>query len=153
MTTGVYVIENEVTGHVYVGSSMNVERRIRGHLSALQSGISPVQKLQEAWNSDGKSAFRTAVLEVAPAGDMLARAEQKWIDQYADRLYNGTLTAARNPRETAAKVQVTITLDPADVAYLDRLRGNEARSLMARQVIRAARERDEQERANQDEPS
>lgn len=41
--------------------------------------------------------------------------------------------------------QVTITLDPEDVEYLDRRSGNDSRSRVAREIIQAERQRDGRE--------
>lgn len=43
---GVYIIKNQTTNKVYVGSSLNIEERIRGHRLALQRGNHPCSELQ-----------------------------------------------------------------------------------------------------------
>lgn len=38
-TCGIYLIQNTVDGQVYVGQSVDVKRRMYGHLTALRSGL------------------------------------------------------------------------------------------------------------------
>ena len=44
---GVYLIENSVTGRKYVGSSSNIDRRIKTHKQHLQKGCHNNRKLQK----------------------------------------------------------------------------------------------------------
>lgn len=57
MTCGVYKIINKVNGHVYVGSSVNIERRHTQHFYLLGVGRHHSRYLQAAWNKYGKNQF------------------------------------------------------------------------------------------------
>ena len=48
---GVYIIKNQTTNKVYVGSSLNIEERLRGHRLALQRGNHPCSELQADYDA------------------------------------------------------------------------------------------------------
>lgn len=86
---GVYKIENIHTGKMYVGSSVNIEKRWKEHMRMLESGTHHSTKLQRAWNkANDKSIFQfTTIEEVVNECDLFLR-EQYWIDYY-DAYQNG----------------------------------------------------------------
>lgn len=57
MKSGVYKITCTANGKVYVGSSINFQKRFADHVTALNSGSHHSIKLQRAWNKYGKSSF------------------------------------------------------------------------------------------------
>lgn len=95
MTAGVYVIVNKADGFVYVGSSVNIERRWCCHRSDLKLGIGPSKSMVAAWQTVGPRGFAWAVLETVDNVDGLESAEQHWMDQYTGRLYNRRKWARR----------------------------------------------------------
>lgn len=86
---GVYKIENIHTGKMYVGSSVNIEKRWKEHMRMLESGTHHSTKLQRVWNkANDKSIFQfTTIEEVVNECDLFLR-EQYWIDYY-DAYQNG----------------------------------------------------------------
>ena len=94
MPSGVYSIENTVTGSVYVGSAVDVSARWRAHRSSLSTHGKSPPKLQRAWDKHGPAAFKFSVLEVCEKAVLLAT-EQRWIDTLAPR-YNTRKTATSN---------------------------------------------------------
>lgn len=84
MTTakaGVYALRNTVIGRVYVGSSMNIEKRWNTHLATFRAGKqSPA--LQEDWNRHGEESFILTVLEIInePTSSALEAAEHRWLE-------------------------------------------------------------------------
>lgn len=79
--SGVYVIENTISGKRYVGSSSDVNARWSSHRSTLANGTHRNPILQRSWNKHGGAAFAFRVVEECD-GDretLLAR-EQWWID-------------------------------------------------------------------------
>ena len=60
---GVYRILNTVNGKFYIGSSIDVENRWKGHIRELDKGIHNNQHLQNAWNKYGKESFVFELLE------------------------------------------------------------------------------------------
>ena len=63
MTTGIYCIENLVDGKKYIGQSVNVERRIRKHKSALLGNYCNNVYLQRAHDKHGVENFSFYILE------------------------------------------------------------------------------------------
>ena len=59
---GVYVIRCEPTGKEYVGSSINIVKRIREHFYRLERGAHRNRRLQNAYKKYGKVSFRSEVL-------------------------------------------------------------------------------------------
>lgn len=85
---GVYSITNRVNGKVYIGSSVNLDRRWRTHLRDLSSGRHHSDYLQRAWNKYGAENFEFSVLEEVTSKDLLRKREQFYLDQYCS--YNNT---------------------------------------------------------------
>ena len=67
-------------GRVYIGSSDDILRRWKSHLSQLRDGRHHNYRLQAAWNEHGEAAFAfTVVEEVADLADLIA-AEQRQLN-------------------------------------------------------------------------
>ncbi len=95
---GIYEIVNLYDGRAtaYVGSSVDIERRWRGHARALQLGSHDNAHLQNAWDKYGKAAFGWSVIEVVCANANLLEREQYWLDRYLESpntCYNIATTA------------------------------------------------------------
>lgn len=76
---GVYLIENSVTGRKYVGSSSNINRRIKTHKQHLQKGCHNNRKLQKDHDMHGIESFKFIILEKDVAHDLLTAYEKYWI--------------------------------------------------------------------------
>jgi group I intron endonuclease len=57
MNTGVYIIRNIINGKIYIGSAVNLERRLKYHRWALNKETHSNIYLQRAWNKDGEEFF------------------------------------------------------------------------------------------------
>jgi group I intron endonuclease len=82
MTIGVYTLTDRFTGKFYVGSSQNVENRLKEHMSALHCGYHANVNLQTLWNSG-----RVALLENVFPTETREEAfllEQDFIDRFKD---------------------------------------------------------------------
>lgn len=83
-SSGIYLIKNVHNKKMYVGSALNIHKRIFGassisHIKALKAGTHINQKLQNAWNKYGESAFEYEVLELCEKENLLIR-EQCYLD-------------------------------------------------------------------------
>jgi group I intron endonuclease len=79
--TGVYLIRNNVTGKVYVGSaSHSLLGRIRHHRDRLHLGLHHNRHLQRAWRRYGAKAFTFRILAHCPP-DRCLTLEQEYIDR------------------------------------------------------------------------
>ncbi len=81
--SGIYMIKNTVTGKVYIGGTVNFDKRFGEHLAMLRGGYHHSLKLQRSYNKHGESAFTFSVLECVADKNDLDEIEQKWIDKYA----------------------------------------------------------------------
>lgn len=84
MTQGIYKIENRLNGKVYVGSSVDIERRWKTHRRALRGGCHYNPYLQHSWDKHGEDAFVLTVLEEVETDTLLAT-EQRCINEYLGR--------------------------------------------------------------------
>lgn len=75
----IYAIHNTLTGHIYIGQSVNVEKRWQEHRRYLKLERHSNRHLQRAWQRDGEDAFEFAVLETADTAEALDEAEQFYI--------------------------------------------------------------------------
>lgn len=94
MTIGIYCIKNNVNGKIYVGQSINIERRIITHKRSIKScdiskSRTNINVLYDAIKH-GEDVFEFNVLEIC-SKDMLYRREKHWIFFYEEKgvvLYN-----------------------------------------------------------------
>lgn len=113
---GVYAIRCVADSRIYVGSSIDTEKRWSQHRSGLNRGASRNGPLQAAWVQYGPDAFTFAVLEEVPPSGNLFEAEQRWIEKHRSEggLFNLQPNAAspagiiRSP-ETRAKIAAALT--------------------------------------------
>lgn len=75
---GVYSITCVASGRVYVGQSVDIERRWRNHRSRLRSGKAQNRVLQGSWDKYGEENFKFEVLELV-ARDNLDNRELYWM--------------------------------------------------------------------------
>ena len=78
---GVYSITNTANGKIYIGSSVNIDKRFSGHRNALNKGKHENSHLQRAWDKHGIESFRFAVLCEAESGQDVRSLEQQYLDQ------------------------------------------------------------------------
>lgn len=90
---GVYYIHRVGTGDYYVGSSNDVKKRKKQHLTALKSGVHHSTRLKNAWNKYGEAAFEFATIQVVTfhkdpkvVAKALIDAEDFWFALYARAL-------------------------------------------------------------------
>ena len=70
---GVYRIENSIDGRSYIGSSSDVGKRLRGHITQLRNGAHPNQRLGEGWRRNGPTAFKVSLIERVPGPGLRER--------------------------------------------------------------------------------
>lgn len=85
--TGIYMIENLVTGRVYVGSTNNASKRFKNHVWRLNNNLHFNRYLQRSWNKYGEKCFKFKVIEEC---ENLVEREQYWVDYYKlyGKIYN-----------------------------------------------------------------
>jgi len=79
MISGIYEIRNEINGHRYIGSSVNMQKRFNEHKCTLSKNISHCYGIQNAWNKYGEQSFKFTPLIICDE-NMLLFYEQKLLD-------------------------------------------------------------------------
>ena len=112
--SGVYRITNIRTGRAYVGSSVNVSKRLAWHFNELERGVHHCGHLQNSYNKWGKDAFDCDIIEYIDDVTKLIEREQFYIDSLGFKnLYNSSPTAGsslgvKRSEETKAKLRTRI---------------------------------------------
>lgn len=78
---GIYKITCLGNKKIYIGSTVNFDKRKKEHWRALKGNYHKNQYLQSAWNKYGESAFKIELVEVLENKDLILAREQKWIEQ------------------------------------------------------------------------
>lgn len=81
LDSGVYKIECVENGKVYIGSSIELSKRIYHHKCQLNAGKHHSRHLQNAWNRYGADAFNISVIVRCQPQDCLKQ-EQRLIDAH-----------------------------------------------------------------------
>lgn len=99
--SGVYSIVNILNNHRYIGSSVNIKKRLMRHRSELRHGRHHNPYLAKAYNKYGEDKFKVQILEVCEkVQDTLFFLEQKYLDLKPE--YN-IATLANRPDRTGKK--------------------------------------------------
>ncbi len=77
---GVYQIKNIENGKVYIGSSVDIQKRWREHRSHLSNNDHHSLHLQRAWNKYGEENFEFEVIEYVEIFEELRIREQHYMD-------------------------------------------------------------------------
>lgn len=90
---GVYIIKNKKDQkRVYIGSSLNIQNRIRDHFTSLSKNIHHCGFLQNDFNKNllSKDDFETEILFISNDEKEIRQVEKKFIEQYdtTHTLYN-----------------------------------------------------------------
>lgn len=105
-TVGIYIIENLVNGHFYVGQANGLARRFNEHSSMLQRSKHDNIHLQRAYNKYGSEAFVMFMMQPCDETS-LDRVEQEWVDLFWDdckTCYNMKTIANKPPNRKGAKL-------------------------------------------------
>lgn len=107
---GVYKIVNIKNNKIYVGSSLDIESRIKTHFSNLLNNKHRNLHLQNSFNKYGENCFIWEVLEICNK-DLLLTKEQYYIDKYWSNSYNKAKQAYSGGWNLTTKEYVLIDLD------------------------------------------
>lgn len=129
--SGIYTICNTVNGKQYVGSAVNIERRLHEHRTRLRAGSHHSAKLQRAWLKYGEDSFAFGLIEMVTDKDRLIEREQFWIDSQ-DAVtggYNvcpraGSILGVKRSSETLLKMsawQIGRIVPPMNQATKDKI--------------------------------
>ncbi|WP_003297534.1 NUMOD3 domain-containing DNA-binding protein [Stutzerimonas stutzeri] len=111
--SGIYAIRNKQSQKSYIGSAVNIDRRLKEHRQRLKAGAHHSPKLQRAWAKYGEDCFEFVLLERVEINDLIAR-EQFWMDHHGSALhgYNvcpvaGSILGVKRSAETRAKMSAS----------------------------------------------
>lgn len=91
---GIYKISFETSTDTYVGTSLNIRRRLQAHMVDFRKGKNS-PKLQEAWNILGESLMRFEVIEYVDDPVKIYEREQYYIDTLKPTLNQLTMKEAK----------------------------------------------------------
>lgn len=80
MTTGIYKITNKLTNYFYIGSSKNIEKRWKDHISKLRNNNHVNIILQRSFNKYSKDNFHIEIIEKCNINELLMK-EQYYLDE------------------------------------------------------------------------
>lgn len=99
---GVYMIKNNINGKIYIGCSVDINRRFNSHKNKLLKGKHPNLHLQQSWNKYGQSAFIFEIIE--ECDDSVLYEREHYYATYYNALDNkigyNKLPTAKNKRPT-----------------------------------------------------
>ncbi len=130
---GICQILNTYTGDSYVGSAVDLTKRMNQHKSYLRNNNSDHRKLQRAWNKYGAFNFKFLVLEEIHDANMLIEREQFYIDQISPK-YNIRKQAESNLGlsdlpETKKKKSASARMRGQSEPQMEALRGAQNRRI------------------------
>lgn len=102
MSIGIQKIENLINGSIYIGQSIDIEKRWSTHISILNQNNHYNAHLQNAWNKYGSENFQFSIVEECKPLELNDR-EIYWIKKY-DSFINGyNLTSGGGNTESFSK--------------------------------------------------
>jgi len=121
---GIYAIVHVASGRRYVGSAVNIKRRVTRHVGLLTAASHVNPHLQGAWNLYGADGFSFTTLELCAVDELIQR-EQHHIDARADfnlcRVAGSSLGVKRSAA-TIEKMRATKAVMMEDPEYCEHLR-------------------------------
>ena len=114
---GIYQIENIKNHKIYIGSSINLNRRKIYHFSMLRNNRHCNIRLQNSFNKHGEENFKFTIIEYVDINknsrDEILRIEQFWIDKFAtyDRKLGfnmSPVTKGSGPHTKESKKKISI---------------------------------------------
>lgn len=78
---GIYYIKCLLSNKLYIGSSLNINRRLSAHKTALNKNRHSNSYLQNSWNKHGSKNFQFGIFEICRMEELLSK-ENIYIEQY-----------------------------------------------------------------------
>lgn len=124
MSSGVYKITCKGNNKIYIGSSIDILKRINSHSAALKSNRHINSHMQSSWNKYGPDSFKFEIIKMCNEEELLV-IEQFWIDKlesYKRTIgFNRANTAGGGTGNSKRYIVTTPDGKEMDVFNLDRL--------------------------------
>lgn len=82
MQSGIYTIRNKVDNKIYVGASINIDKRLGEYKRELKGNYHKNKKLQRAYNQHGKEHFEFELLEECEERFLMSQ-ENYWCNMFS----------------------------------------------------------------------
>lgn len=115
-TSGIYLIQCNVNGKNYIGSSRDIRARWTEHLNCLREKRHHSMKLQEDWNNFGESSFEFHVLEKVPYAAS-KKIEQEYIEKFKSDKFGYNTGSFKENREKRANMRCQQILEYINDSY------------------------------------
>lgn len=109
MSTGIYNIKNLSNDKVYIGQSVDIEKRWSTHKAELNNNYHHNIHLQSAWNKYGEDNFEFSIIEECSI-DKLDQQEIYWISKFNSYENGYNLTAGGGNTESFSKAVIQFDL-------------------------------------------
>lgn len=102
MKSGIYEIKNKINNKIYIGSSININYRIKRHFKDLEKGTHHSRFLQRSYDKYGSEAFSFRTVELAPKEKLLS-VEQSYLDKLKPSYNNSKVAGNTSGAKHSAK--------------------------------------------------
>lgn len=109
--TGIYYITNKINNKKYIGSSIDVQKRLSTHFSRLKNNNHPNKYLQSAVLKYGLDNFEGKFIEECEADDLLDIEQDHINSNPKDQLYNLTFITGAGGYDSLSKECYLLGLD------------------------------------------
>ena len=109
MSIGIYKIQNLLNDQVYIGQSVDIEKRWSTHRAELKNNNHHNMHLQNAWNKYGESNFEFSIVEECNV-DQLNQAEINWILKFNSYVNGYNLTTGGGNTDAFSKSVIQFDL-------------------------------------------
>lgn len=136
------MIQNLVTGKVYVGRAVNLRKRWTQHKHHLRAGTHHSPKLQRSWSKHGEAAFKFVPLAVHIDEEAaLVELEQHYMDRYKPA-YNCSPSSKTNRGvKYSAEARARMSIAQKGRVITETARAKIAESLRGRRMPQEVRDR------------
>src|SRR5690625_6839074 len=100
--SGIYAIKNKMNNKRYIGSSTNINRRLKAHLSDLRKGRGP-KKIQKDFDKYGENSFEFSVVETT----LKPRKELLKLEDYYIKKFNALSEDRKSTRLNSSHVAIS----------------------------------------------
>jgi group I intron endonuclease len=109
-TSGIYAIVNNNTNSMYIGSAVNIPRRLNRHKQLLKKGTHYSLHLQNSYRKHAPVSFTYEIIEFVDDKTKLIEREQVWIDffnpAYNKRKIANSPLGTQHTQETRLKMSL-----------------------------------------------